>query len=100
MEANPHHEALRVFAIRPKQLELVSENSDELNLKWVSMKRELERSIKNVIEAHHLKSGQILFPPNVLLVLWSHCCDHVIAGKSKHEISSCNFVGVSPLTST
>lgn len=25
-----------------------------------------------------MEGGQVLFPPNIFLIFWSHCTDHVI----------------------
>lgn len=57
MNGDPNHEALGVVALGEQQLELVSKNGYELD---------------------HLEGGQVLLPPNVLLVLGTHGSDHVI----------------------
>lgn len=58
MQSDPDHEALRVVAIwSHDQLELVREDRDELE---------------------HLESGQVLLPPDVLLVFRAHRRHHVV----------------------
>ena len=41
-------------------------------------KEELDWVHKNANELDHLQVGHVPFPPDVLLVLWSHGCKHVV----------------------
>lgn len=57
MEGDPHHETLWVVAFHEQQLELVNKDGHKLN---------------------HLESGQVLLPPDVLLIFRAHGGNHVI----------------------
>lgn len=66
MQGDPDHETLGVVAVGKEQLELVGEDGDELG---------------------HLERGEVLLPPDELLVLRAHCRYHVV--EVHHDVDEC-----------
>lgn len=77
VQTDPHHESTWIVALAEQQLELMREDSHELDLK---MQQEMLRKWFKLhnFAFYHLEGGEVLLPPDELLVLGAHGGDHVV----------------------